>query len=249
MGVGIGLNMAHLTETDLASYERDGFVALRGLFGDDEVTAYRDEAARLAALVSPLEPGKPRLQIEPEQDGGAYGLRMIEPLVDLSPVFAELTYDRRVVGPVEQVFGEKARLFEDKLNYKPPRIGSAFKLHQDQPYWDRFSERLISVFLHLDDADAGNGCLKVLPGCQNLGVLEFVTDGPDRMIVDERIAGVELVDMEMGAGDLLIFSSFTPHASEINLSDRVRRAMVYTYHPVSEGELYRYSAEVLGTYH
>ncbi|MAE62451.1 MAG: hypothetical protein CMJ49_13975, partial [Planctomycetaceae bacterium] len=93
--------MAYLTETDLASYERDGFVALRGLFGDDEVTTYRDEAARLAALVSPLEPGKLRLQVEPEQDGGAYGLRMIEPLVDLSPVFAELTYDRRVVGPVE----------------------------------------------------------------------------------------------------------------------------------------------------
>ena len=241
--------MDEFSDEHLQSYHRDGFVALRGLFNADEVDRYRSAAETLKARVSPLEPGKPRLQIEPEKDNGAYCLRMVEPLVDLSPVFAELAQDPRVIGPVQRIFGENVLLFEDKLNYKPPRTGSPYKLHQDQPYWAGTTENLISVFIHIDSADRQNGCLRALPGCHNLGELAYVLEGPDRTIVDDRIAGIDLVDMVMEAGDVLIFSSFTPHASETNRSDRVRRAIVYTYNPESDGNLYRYSPEVLSTYH
>ena len=85
---------------------------------------------------------------------------MIEPLVDLSPVFKELSEDRRIIDPVEQIFGEGAILFEDKINYKPPRVGSGFKMHQDSTYWKRFSRNILSAFVHLDDASEENGCLR-----------------------------------------------------------------------------------------
>ena len=241
--------MNYLTDEQLASYHRDGFVALPGLFSREEIDQYRDAAEALKLRVSPLEPGKPRLQIEPEKDDGAYCLRLVEPLIDLSPVFEELASDPRIMEPVQKILGEKALLFEDKINFKPPRTGSAFKLHQDQSYWNEFAQSIVSVFVHIDRSDLENGCLQVLPGLHRCGELTFTDDGPDHTISDDRVTGIAPLDMIMEEGDILIFSSFTPHASEANRSERVRRAIIYSYNPESEGNNYRYSEELLSSYH
>jgi hypothetical protein len=37
---------------------------------------------------------------------------------------------------------------------------------------------------------------------------------------------------------MIILSAFTPHASAPNMSDHPRRAIVLTYNPASDGDLY-----------
>ena len=64
--------------------------------------------------------------------------------------------------------GEEAILYEDKLNYKPPRVGSSYPLHQDRSYWMQLApgvpstDRLVTVTVMLDDATVENGCLRLV---------------------------------------------------------------------------------------
>ncbi|MEZ4621914.1 MAG: phytanoyl-CoA dioxygenase family protein [Caldilineaceae bacterium] len=179
--------------------------------------------------------------MEKEQDQGSYALRQVEPLIDLSPTFAALTKDRRIVGPLEQIYGETALLFEDKLNYKPARVGSGFNMHQDSSYWTDFSRNIISVFIHLDDATQANGCLEVVPGFHQQGLVNW-TGARDHTVRDERITRATRITVEAKAGDVLLFHCLTPHASGPNRTDRGRRALVLSYNPASDGNQYRYSA-------
>ena len=104
-----------LSKEQISQYNKGGLLFLRDVFGPEDVEQFCEAADDLHKVVSPIEPGKPRLQIKPKKDNGQYALRMIEPLVDLSPVFKELSEDRRIIDPVEQIFGEGAILFEDKI--------------------------------------------------------------------------------------------------------------------------------------
>ena len=47
---------------------------------------------------------------------------------------------------------------------KPPEIGSAVEWHQDLSYYPLTNRDSLAVLFHLDDADAENGCLQILPG-------------------------------------------------------------------------------------
>ena len=85
-----------LTSEQTKQYHDEGYVLLTNVFDDTDLAGWRREADRLEAIVAPPAPDKPRLQVEPEPDGGKTKLRMIEPLVDLSPVYRELSEDPRM---------------------------------------------------------------------------------------------------------------------------------------------------------
>lgn len=237
-----------LTPEQLAQYRQDGVLFLPGVFSHADLEQYRAAAEELRLRVSPLEPGKPRLQIEKQQDAGQHALRMVEPLIDLSPTLAALTQDRRILQPLEQIYGEEALLFEDKLNYKPARVGSGFSMHQDSSYWTQYSRNIISVFIHLDDATTENGCLEVVPGFHTRGLVNWSSER-DHSVVDDEIMNAERIVATAKAGDVLLFHCLTPHASGPNRTNKGRRALVLSYNPASDGNQYRYSAELLSTYH
>ena len=167
-----------LTATQQEQYHQQGFVHLPMVLRQEELDQYRREAEALHETVGPPKAMKTRIQIESEPDNGQMKLRQIEPVTDLSSAFERLSRDPRTIGPVEQLFGEPAVLFEDKLNYKPARVGSGFPMHQDRSYWHH-------------------------------------------------------------AGDVLIFHCLTPHESSPNRSDQERRAIIFSYNPLSDGNVYR----------
>jgi len=228
-------------------YREQGYCFVPGVFDQVSLDGFRQAANELEDVVSPIERGKPRLQVEKDPDDGHAKLRMIEPLIDLSPTLRDLSADRRILGMVEQIFCEPAYLFEDKLNYKPARVGSGFPLHQDWSYWKRYSNNLLSLFIHLDDAPLETGPMKLVPGTHRMGLLKTEDDG--HHIGLEEIARRQMLTFEANAGDVLIFHCLTAHESEPNLSDKDRRAIVITYNPCSDGNQYRYSPELLSTYH
>jgi len=83
-------------------------------------------------------------------------------------------------------------------------------------------ERMLTLRLHLDDADASNGALRVLPGTHRLG----------RLSVDEierQRAKVAEVVCEARAGDLLVMRPLLLHASSRATSDRPRRVLHVEY--------------------
>ena len=134
---------------------------------------------------------------------------------------------------------EGVALWTDKINLKRPREGSAFRWHQDSPYWTHACdevERLPNVLISLDDADEENGCFRVvrgshregcLPGIQDDTTLGVLFTDPDYFDAGQQEPAI------VPAGSLVFFSPHTVHGSEPNHSDRQRRAMVLTYQPAN----------------
>ena len=246
----------HIPQRRTAWYARDaarifntnGCVVIPNFFRPDVAdvrsayTALIDEP-RLGRLV----PDNPRLQLD--MAGGNNVIRKVEPFLDLSP---EL--DRLVRAPVQDLvsslLGEPVALFEDKANCKQARGGSAFPWHQDLFYWSKFSPELISVFICVDDCTVENGCLEVVCGApatagaaqgpmpllpHRVGPVESGAD--DQQLDPEQLWGPP-IKVPAAAGDVIIFSSLTPHRSAPNGSAGDRRALLLSFNPARLGDWY-----------
>ena len=225
-----------LTAEQKRLYEENGFVVIEPVFDDSELNALRQAADDLLEHSGPIHPDNLRLQIEPDLLDGEQIVRKIEPIIDVVPALEDLVTDKRMTEPVEDLFGEEVVLFEDKLNYKPPRIGSAYPLHQDYAYWQAHTDRLITVGLLLDDATAENGCLRFVAGSHTSGLLPREND--HHRIITFDVDPTLAVDAPGQAGGLVLFSCYTAHHSYLNRTATGRRVILYTYNPVSDGDTY-----------
>lgn len=83
-------------------------------------------------------------------------------------------------------------------------------------------EKMFNLRLHLDDCDAGNGALKVLPGTHRLGRLSDAE-------VKAAAAKGEAILCEVKAGGLLAMKALALHASDASTSQRRRRVLHVDY--------------------
>ena len=82
--------------------------------------------------------------------------------------------------------------------------------------------RIVAVRIHLDDSEADNGPLRVLPGTHTMGILS-----------DERIqalaSSITPVDCVVKAGSVVVMRPLIVHASPKSHSDRPRRVLHVEY--------------------
>lgn len=83
-------------------------------------------------------------------------------------------------------------------------------------------ERMLTVRIHLDGANEGNGALRVLPGTHRLGRLEAERVAMLRAERDEVVCTAQ-------AGDALLMRPLLLHASGRSTSDRPRRVLHLEY--------------------
>jgi ectoine hydroxylase len=246
------LSSLALTPDERRAWRDDGFFIRRLQLRTSELEALRDAAERVVARVTreaqsagehyAIDGNRycevPESTLQYEHAPGSGTARVIEPFHHLDTRFEALIDDPRCVEPARGLVGApEIALFTSKLNLKRPREGSAFRWHQDSPYWAHATphlERLPNLMLALDDADAENGCLRVVRGSHRAGLLPGQPEqgvlGP--LFTDPRSFDVEeQVPAEMPAGSLLFFHPHTVHGSAPNRSERPRRALLFTYQP------------------
>jgi ectoine hydroxylase-related dioxygenase (phytanoyl-CoA dioxygenase family) len=149
-------------------------------------------------------------------------------------------YAKRIeweVDHLQEVERAGMELFEDKLNLKLPG-GSPYPWHQDWVCcWRAHTDDLVTCFIYLDDADATNGCLQVIPG-SHLGkpILPFKPGG--RFEIDPAyVDTAKAVPAPLKAGEMIFFDSYLLHYSDLNRSRLPRRAIIYTYNPSRMGKI------------
>jgi hypothetical protein len=234
--------MNTLTNSQCDSYKQQGFLILESALDESWLGKLSDAADLLALDVGPLVMENPRIQIEKTQQGIC--IRQAEPLIDLSPVFREFSQSEDILSPLRYLFNDEPVLFEDKINYKNPGGGTAFPVHQDYAFWTKFPPSLVTVLIYIDEATTENGCLQVVPEQHTQGLLPHhrrpVGLSNGLMINTEAVEGwsPNMLQAPGAAGTMLIFSCLTPHQSLPNMSDRPRRAIIYTYNPALEGDFY-----------
>ena len=219
--------MPILNSRQVADYERDGYIIVRGLFTPEETqllgeTAHNDNAMDKAS--SSMDDGKGnnvRLALWNHPGNGVYGM------------FARC---RRVVDRVEQLLGDEAYHYHSKMILKDAKTGGAWAWHQDYGYWYQngvLFPNLCSVMIAVDKATVENGCLQVLKGSHKIGRVNHILSGDqagaDLERVEEAKKRLELVQVTLDPGDALFFHANLLHSSAANKSDQARWALICCY--------------------
>ena len=223
-----------LKELSREYWER-GYVVLRGLFEAEEVAQWSQECERLllqdwVSENNARTPFRNNSKITPER---------IDPVIDVSPAFANLVQDGRIARALRAIWGEEPLLFKDKLIFKMPGV-EGYAMHQDFAWgWQGLcgADDILSVSVQIDGADADNGCIELFPDYHR----ELLT--PAGLQTNFRAEEKAKIDENRGEkiatnpGDVLIFHSLAPHQSGKNTSTSSRRSLYLTYNRAGVGNL------------
>src|SRR5262249_15024602 len=106
-----------LSAQELTDYRRDGFLVCRGLFGPGEVTELRRATDEVQAW--PEQPGVWMVYGEKSLRQPEHRLiNRIENFYPYHPGFKTVFDGDKLLGRVNDLFGERAVLFKDKINFK-----------------------------------------------------------------------------------------------------------------------------------
>jgi hypothetical protein len=216
-----------LTREQKARYHDDGFVLLAGRFTLAEVDSWVAECERLWRDLS-NDLSADRIQYRAGTSGGRVADR-IDPVVDISPVFAKLASDPRIIDAVSAMMDAPAVLMKGKLITKRPGT-MGYLPHQDFPYWEHLgigADAMLSVQVAIDRANAENGALELYPGLHR-SRLPAPANAPldtDATALEPHLSQV----ISAEPGDLLCFHSLAPHKSGPNNAGHPRRTLYFTY--------------------
>ena len=224
--------MAHfqLTQQNILDYERDGYVIIKNFLRAEEINklysiATGDDALQKHAFDLNDQSGKKtKLTLWYTPGNDAYGL---------------LTKSKRMIESVDKLMDGDSSVchFHSKLMQKEPKVGGAWEWHQDYGYWYKneflLPDQMMSVMVAITDANKENGCLQVIKGSHKMGRIEhgFAGEqvGASQHYVDLALKTMDLVYVEIKAGDALFFHSNLLHRSEANLSDKARWSLISVY--------------------
>ena len=223
-----------LTPAQVEQYNKDGYIILKGFFNPEEAsklyqTAIEDSVVSKHAINVNDSTGKrSKLSLWYKPGNDIYGL---------------LTRSETLVDAVDKLLDGDAAVchFHSKLMQKEPRVGGAWEWHQDYGYWYKneflLPDQMMSVMVAITDANKENGCLQVIKGSHKLGRVEHgfagEQNGAAQRYVDLALKTMDLVYVEIKAGDVLLFHSNLLHRSEANLSDKARWSMISCYNRAS----------------
>ena len=219
--------MNALTDQQLADYERDGYLFVRGLFTAEEISVLTETVGndhKMDQASSLRDDGKGnevRLSLWNHPGDGVYGM------------FARC---RRVADAVECLLQDEAYHYHSKMILKDAKVGGAWAWHQDYGYWYQnglIFPDLCSVMIAVDKATKQNGCLQVLRGSHKMGRVNHILTGDqagaDPQCVEHAKKRLDLVHCELEQGDALFFHPNTLHCSAANESDHSRWALICCY--------------------
>lgn len=235
-----GITVGTPGQTDLrTAYDNDGIVQVPGVLSDAEVAtiraAFMDRVATDHSLA--IDDGVP------DDDVLARFPRFVHPHrhpdLEVGRLSLDYLLDPRILGVVTELIGPTLGA-QSMFYFKPPGArGQA--MHQDNSFLRAFPETCIAAWIAIDDVDAHNGGLAVVPGshrtelvCPEPADLEQSFTNAEVPIPD----GMSKVQTIMKAGDVLFFHGSVVHGSLPNTSsDRFRRSLIFHYIPESSVEI------------
>jgi len=218
-----------LTETHKQFYQDNGYVVIGDLFTPDEVIGYREHYMALRRHGS--HPGDLVGADPASNDPLKRYPRMIH-MHRWDEVSLHWLIDQRLNLCLSGLLGREPFAVQTMLYFKPPGArGQA--LHQDNFYLKAQPGSCIAAWMALDDCDAANGCLQIVPGSHTWPLLCTTTADTRVSFTDVTVPlppGVEPQSVMMAAGDALFFNGALIHGSYPHTTaDRFSRALIGHY--------------------
>ncbi|MCB1746464.1 MAG: phytanoyl-CoA dioxygenase family protein [Gammaproteobacteria bacterium] len=222
---------ALLDEEAIAAYRRDGQVTPHWRLADDRLAALRSALDRLLALHAPARPDFIPLPHVPPADGEPARLA-------LAREFFEFFTDDQLLDLVEPLLGPDIVLWTAAVFCKPAATGLEVPWHQDGQYWPIRPRATVTAWIALDDVDAGNGCMRVIPGSHLVGEFSHEKSTREDLVLnnvlnDPRIDLASARDIVLTAGQVSLHDVDLVHGSAPNTSGRRRAGLAVRYMPAS----------------
>jgi Phytanoyl-CoA dioxygenase (PhyH) len=225
----------HLTEDQLATLRRDGFLLVKGLSTQEEIASLRAPFDRMFSERRGWDTGDLFDMVGTDGPEQALALPQLVRTSRYEPLFRQTLLASSARAIAEQILGPKIENDLEHAISKPPFTGAATPWHQDDAFQPKGSgiPESISIWMPLQDVTVENGCMQYIRG-SNLGPL-YPHRSPRN---DPRIHGLEIVSppdltncvaVPVHAGDAVIHLSRTLHCAGVNTSAQPRRAYVLGY--------------------
>jgi ectoine hydroxylase len=228
-------------------FGRDGYIVLRHLFDEREISVLCDEATRLRTLSrNVLDPET--LISEPDSSL----VRSVFSVHNQSRTFGRLSVDARLAELARFLLNDDVYIHQSRMNYKPGFRGKEFYWHSDFETWhveDGMPRmRALSMTVLLTENTPYNGPLMLMPGShrhyvtcvgetpenhyrQSLKKQEYGV--PDDMLLT-RLASEGGIAAPTGpAGTVIVFDCNTMHGSSSNITPFPRSNAFIVYNALS----------------
>jgi ectoine hydroxylase-related dioxygenase (phytanoyl-CoA dioxygenase family) len=217
----------------IAEYREKGHLTVSDVFPHNRVDAAIADAETWSRELLAAMPEADKAWYLDGNVGSDAVLRKIDQPVFHREVFRRLARDPALVAMVEDLIGPELSVYFSQVFMKPARGGGPKPAHQDNAYFGPNDiEGLVSVWVALDDADEGNGCLFYADGSHREPVHEHITpEGePFNLQLTEAIlATYSMTATPVPKGGVSFHHGNVFHQSSTNRSERPRRAVAMHY--------------------
>ena len=224
-----------LSDQQVKDFHEQGFLFLPNLFTAEEVAVLREEAERIYATdrkeIWREKSGAPRTAFAAHLYNEAFGILGAHP---------------RLIGPVEQLFGEQLYMHQYKINAKAAFDGDVWQWHQDYGTWKRDDgmpePRAMNISVFLDEVMHINGPLLLVPKSHTHGTLAAghdlaTTSYPlwtlDNDTVKRLVDAGGIFEAVGKPGSVLMFHGNLVHGSAGNITPFPRKIVYLTLNAVS----------------
>jgi non-haem Fe2+, alpha-ketoglutarate-dependent halogenase len=155
------------------------------------------------------------------------------------PFVWELASHPAILDAVEAILGPDLLLMGSHFFCKYGPTEAFVAWHQDVTYWGLEPQVALSAWYAVDDSDAGNGCMQVIPGSHRGGIRghgksadpsgNLLSINQEVEVTEEELR--ETVNIELAAGEISLHDGLTIHGSPPNRSVRRRCGLAMIYLP------------------
>lgn len=240
-----------LTEQQVRDYHANGFLILEDAFGADEIEALRKETVAICRG----QRGELNVSLgdhtNESDDQVMQQYLCIHFPHKVSDVMLDALKHPNIANALSQVISPDVKCMQSMLFIKAAgKPGQAW--HQDEDYIPTRDRSLTGAWIAMDDATVENGCLWVIPGSHQHGILWPQHEHGDRRFdCAGQTEGYPYTDddaiaVQVKAGSVVVFNGYLLHRSLPNRAKAgYRRALVNHYmsaqsllpwHPPKEGQ-------------
>lgn len=214
-----------LSEQQARFYNKNGYLFPIRVFDDAETTEFRHR------FDDYTQQNQERLKVLiPRERRAVYQLTHL-----LLPWVHEMASHPRVLDAVEGAIGPNILVWESAWFVKFARDPAFVSWHQDGAYWGLNPPKVTTAWIALSDSTPENGCMRVMPGTQNVQLLQTDTYDKDNALSRGQEIALDDVDeanavsMSLAPGEMSLHHIGVAHGSKANTSDHPRIGIAIRY--------------------
>ena len=225
------------SSAQLDDYQKQGFLVVPGFFTPEEIGPLHERFVAIVNEEVPAPEGMLVMRDVMVAKGAVEPASREEAIAKIQDYHADEIlfggYARHagLLDWIESFVGPDIKSIHTMLINKPPNVDGRHPLHQDLLYFPfRPADQIVATWTALEPVTRENGCLVVVPGSHEGGLLAH--ENPDWEYLNLAYFGAQgvgehtdRVHLEMEPGDTVFFHPLLLHGSGRNRTQGFRRAI------------------------